>query len=401
MRPALMPILAAVLTSLLVPHLQYMPVAAAASPCLVQEGQAIGAVRLGMDLGEMLRLMGSPVGQVAGGQRQETIYLFAAPLGQVTVVGGQVRRLATRHASCATSQGVRIGDPEARIRSVYERAAGIVRAQSAGLVRLVLPFNGIEFVLAGDKVSIIEVFRAETLPAAAARPVGSPAPAAEGVVIRSLTGKMDGTAFAVSGAVSNSGTPVALYVQIVLLSADGRRLVETTAPLYPNPVGGGRQGNFAERLPVDDVVARFVVTVRAMNRPLQALAESTQEVKDVAQFASLLDRLIEVTVLGATLDRPSGTIVAVTNRSTLRVTGLVLSLEMTRTCRNQLADGSLFTFTDRRQGTVRVPALEPNARIEVPIDLQGQGPCPGFRGTDWSATWRIVSANMESAERKS
>src|SRR3989304_5752939 len=137
----------------------------------------------------------------------------------------------------------------------------------------------------------------------------------------------------------------------------------------------------------------------ATNRPTGALAESPQEVKDAEQFAGILDRLLELTVLGATLDRPSGTMVAITNRSPLRITGLILTIEITRTCRNQLADGSLFTFTDRRPGTVRVAAIEPNARGEVPNDLQGQGPFPGFRGTDWSATWRIVSAKMESPQK--
>jgi len=399
MRPAVLLILAALLLPLLAPAAPAALVSGASPPCLVQEGQAIGTVRIGIDLAEMLRLMGSPIGQVAGGQRQETIYLFSAPVHQVTVVGGQVRRLATRHASCVSSRGVRLGDSEAKIRAAYDRAIGIVRAGSGGLIRLVLPFNGIEFVLTDSRVSLIEVFRAEALPTATAQATLTPAAAAEGVVIRSLTGRMEGNSFIVSGSVSNSGTPVALFVQIVLLAADGRRLAETTAPLYPNPVGGGRQGGFEERLMVEDVVARFVVTVRSMNRPTQALAESTQEVKDAEQFAGILDRLLELTVLGATLDRPSGTMVAITNRSPLRITGLILTIEITRTCRNQLADGSLFTFTDRRQGTVRVAAIEPNARVEVPIDLQGQGPCPGFRGTDWSATWRIVSAKMESPQK--
>jgi len=401
MRPAVPLILAGLLFGLLASVFPSLPAGAAPPSCLVQEGQAIGAVRLGMDLPEMLRLMGSPIGQVAGGQRQETIYVFAGPLSQITVVGGQVRRLATRHGSCVTAAGVRIGDGEARVRAAYDRAVGMLRAGSGALIRLVLPFNGIEFVLTGGKVSLIEVFRAEVLPVAAALAHATPAPgsAAEGVVIRSLTGKMEGTSFVVSGSVSNSGTPVALYVQIVLLAGDGRHLAETTAPLYPNPVGGGRQGTFEERIPVGDVVARLVVTVRPMNRPTQALAEKTEEVKDVEQFAGLLDRLLEVTVLGAGLDRPSGTMVAITNRSELRITGLVLTLEMTRTCRNELAGGTLFTFTDRRQGTVRVAVIEPNVRVEVPIELQNEGPCPGFRGTDWSATWRIVSAKVEAPKK--
>src|SRR3972149_4325348 len=132
----------------------------------------------------------------------------------------------------------------------------MLRAGSGALIRLVLPFNGIEFVLTGGEVSLIEVFRAEGLPVAPALGHATPAPgsAAEGVVIRSLTGKMEGTSFVVSGSVSNSGTPVALYVQIVLLAGDGRRLAETTAPLYPNPGGGGGAGAVGETSPAGGAV---------------------------------------------------------------------------------------------------------------------------------------------------
>src|SRR3990170_2613066 len=210
MRPAVPLILAGLLFGLLASVFPSLPAGAAPPSCLVQEGQAIGAVRLGMDLPEMLRLMGS-----------------------------------------------RIGDGEARVRAAYDRAVGMLRAGSGALIRLVLPFNGIEFVLTGWKVSLIEVFRAEVLPVAAALAHATPAPgsAAEGVVIRSLTGKMEGTSFVVSGSDSNSGTPVALYVQIVLLAGDGRRLAGTTAPPHPHPVGGGGPGPVAERIPRRDGVA--------------------------------------------------------------------------------------------------------------------------------------------------
>src|SRR3972149_3913312 len=69
MRPAVPLILAGLLFGLLASVFPSLPAGAAPPSCLVQEGQAIGAVRLGMDLPEMLRLMGSPIGQGAGGQR--------------------------------------------------------------------------------------------------------------------------------------------------------------------------------------------------------------------------------------------------------------------------------------------------------------------------------------------
>lgn len=392
MRPSALLILAALLLAL-VPS----TAPAAAPPCLITEGAAIGAVRIGMPLSEALRLTGKPAGQVAGVGRDEIIYLFPGTLTQLTAVGGQVRRLATRHPTCVTGQGVRMGDSEAKIHAAYLRVlvVGSVRAEAGGLLRLVFPFNGIAFVLSAGRVSTFEVFRPEVPPGTAQVPPGSAAPV-EGVKIRSLAGRTEGNTFVVSGQVANSGRPIAMFAQIVLLGGEGRRLAEDTVPLTPNPVGGGRVGTFEERLPLNDVVVRFVVTIRPMNRPTTVLAERSQDVKDVRQFAGVVDRLLEVTVLGATLDRLSGTVVAVTNRSPLRISGLVLEVEMSNTCSIQMVDGAVKTFVDQRQGTVRVGGLGPNARVEVPIDLASRGPCLGF-GTTWSTTWRVVSVTVEPA----
>lgn len=410
MRPPVVLILTTLLLPLLAPAAPALLVSAAPPPCLVEEGQAVGAVRLGMDQAEMLRLMGSPVGQVAGGQPRETIYLFSAAVSQVTVVGGQVRRVATRHPSCATNQGVHIGDSEATVRAAYDRAIGSVRTQSGGLVRLVFPFNGIEFVFTGGKLSLMEIFRAEAVPVAAPRATPTAA-AAEGVVIRSVTGRLEGSTFVVSGSIGNSGDPVAVFAQIALLATDGRRLAETTATVFPNPVGAGRVGNFQERIPVTDVVAKFTVTVRTMNPPNRVLAETTQEVKDVAQFSGMIDRLIDVTVLEPTSGRPSGTVVAVANRGALRISGLALDLDMRGVCRNlvqppapsptvpplPVPTPTFRQFVVQRKESVQIPVLEPNARVEVSIGTQGRGPCEGFNA-EWTVTWRVVAGKVETAE---
>ncbi len=405
MRPAVALILATIVFPLISSSSAAPLVSAAPSPCLVQEGQAIGAVRIGMDQGEMLRLMGSPTGQVVGGRPLETIYLFAASVTQVTVVGGQVRRVATRDPSCATSQGVRIGDSEAKVRTAYERAIGSARAQSAGLIRLVFPFNGIEFIFTGGKVSLMEVFRAEALPVAAPLATPTAAAAAAGVTIQSVTGRLEGTTFVVSGSISNSGDPIAVFTQIVLLGSDGRRLAESAGTVFPNPVSPSRVGNFQERIAVNDVVARFTVTVRAMDPPNRVLAETTQEVKDVAQFSGMLDRLIEVTVLGPTAGRPSGTVLAVTNRSAFRISGLVLDLEMRGVCRNLVQPPGLpaptptFTqFTVNRKATAQVPVLAPNARVEVELGLGDRGPCVGMNA-HWTVTWRVAAGRVEAESK--
>ncbi len=408
MRPAVALILAALVLPLTSSSSAAPLVSAAPSPCLVQEGQAIGAIRIGMDQAEMLRVMGSPTGQVVGGQPLETIYLFAASVAQVTVVGGQVRRIATRDPSCATSQGVRIGDSEARVRAAYDRAIGSARAQTAGLIRLVFPFNGIEFIFTGGKVSLMEVFRAEALPLAAPRATSTAAAAAAGVTIHSVTGQLEGTAFVVSGSISNSGDPIAVFAQIVLLGADGRRLAESAGTVLPNPVSPNRVGNFQERIAVNDVVARFTVTVRAMDPPNRVLAETTQEVKDVAQFSGMLDRLIEVTVLSPTAGRPSGTVLAVTNRSAFRISGLVLALDMRGVCRNEVqppvipglpTPAPTFTrFVVTRKATAQVPVLAPNARVEVELGLGDRGPCVGMNA-QWTVTWRVTAGKVEAESK--
>jgi len=403
MRPALLLILAALLC---LPLPGSPPTASAAAPsCQVQEGRAVGPVALGISLADMLRLLGSPSGQVAGGQRGEVTYQFTGTVTQVTVLENRVLRIATNHAACTTTQGIRVGATEAGVAAAYARAVGSVRGESRGFVRLVYPFTGVEFVLSGGRVVLIEVFRAEALPVALA-PAATPTPAPGGaanVVIRTLSARLEGATLVVSGTVANSGAPVALYVEIIVLEGS-RRVAETTTPLYPNPVGAGRTGSFQERLSVSEVFDRVVVRARPMNRPTVVLAEAVQEIKDkdVAQFTGMADQLIDVTVLGAAADRASGTMVSITNRSPLRITGLVIAIEMSTTCRVQSIPPPpappapvAQTFSDTRRGTVRVPVLEPNSRVEVAIDLEGRGPCLGF-GPPWSAQWRVVSANVEA-----
>lgn len=401
MRPAVPLILAALLAAAFPSLGTATPI-----PCPVSEGVGIGAVRIGMAAAEALRLAGTPTGQVTGARGQETVYLFTTTLAQITVAGGQVRRIATRHPTCITGQGVRLGDTEARVRIAYERAPAALRGQAGAVTRYVFPFTGVEFVLTDGRVSLIEVFRAESLGARVTpTPGASPgAPGVEGaVVFKSVSGRAEGTTFIVAGSVANAGPSLALFVQVVLLGPEGRRLAEGTTTLVPNPIGGGRTGAFDVRLPLDDVVTRFVVTVRPMNRPTTAVAETSQEVKEAGQFADVVvERLLEVTVLGATLERASGTFAAVTNRSSLRITGLVLEIEMRRSCTFTPVGSSLPSvptkFVDIRKGTVRVAELAPNARVEVPIDLAATGACQGA-GADWQATWKVLSAKIEEEKK--
>ncbi len=377
------------------------PVHSAPIPCPIVEGVGVGSIRLGMPTAEALRLAGNPAGRVIGTRAAETVYLFTTTLAQITTESGQVSRIATRHPTCATGQGVRIGDSEARVRLAYEKAPGSLRGRAGSVVRYVFPFTGVEFVLTDGRVTLIEVFRPDAVPARV-----TPTPAAPGaesaLQFRSLTRRVEGTTFVVAGSVSNAGSPLALFVQVVLVGPDGGRVAEGTTTLVPNPIGGGGTGSFEVRLPIDDVVSRLTVSVRPMNRPTIALAEVSQVVSDVAGFASLvLERLLEVTVLGATAERGSGTFAAVTNRSSLKITGLVVEIEMRRTCTVTPVGSTLpqvpRTFTDIRKGSVRVAELAPNARVEVPIDLAATGPCLGA-GAEWQATWKVLAGKVEEAK---
>lgn len=414
MRPAVTLLLGLFALTILAPAAPSAP-AGAAPLCLVQDGQGIAAVRVGMGEAEMLRLLGPPAGQTSGGPSEVT-YAFSGVVGQVTVVSGVVRRLATRHPTCITARGVRVGDGEAAVRAAYQQAPGSVRVHSGSMVRLLYPFDGVAFLLSSGAVVLIEVFLAEPLSraapqAAAAEVAPAPPKTPAGVALQGVSGRLEDSTFVVSGSVVNSGAPVAVFVEIALLDADGGRLAEASGAVFPNPVGPGRTGSFQERIAVAAVVARFTVTVRAMNPPHRVLAEATQEVGEVAQFAGMLDRMIDVAVLPPAPGRPAGSAVAVTNRSPLRITGLSLEVTLRGVCRNVTQPPAplptvppqptpaptVVRFTVTRTETVQLPVLGPRARAEVSIGTQGRGPCEGAN-SQWTVTWRVLAGSVQAAE---
>lgn len=377
--------------------------AAPVQACRIVEGAALGAVRLGMPVAEAFALVGKPVGYVV--RAPESVYLLPGETIQITAVEEKVTRLASRDPLCITGQGVKIGDSESRVTEAYANSVGRIRAETGSIVRLVYLFDGISFVVTEGRVSLIEIFQAERSPARA-----TPSPSASPVVVEaksgtveilSLAGRAEGTAFVVSGTVTKVGAPLALFAEVSLFGADGRTLKSASAAIYPNPVGGGRPSTFEERLPIEDIVRRVGVTVRLMNPPNSVVAQTLTDIRNVSQFSGLAERMLEVMVLGATPDRASGTLAAITNRSSLRILGLVIEVQMETSCRNQVVmpDGSASfrTLIDRRQGTVRVDNLPPNARVEVPIELAGTGPCLGF-GAEWRVTWKPVSIKVDPEE---
>lgn len=387
--------------------IQAAPAAPAAptQACRIVEGSALGAVRLGMPVEEAFALVGKPVGYVL--RSPESVYLLPGEAIQITAVDEKVTRLASRDPLCITGKGVKIGDSEGRVTEAYAQSVGSIRAETGSIVRLVYLFDGISFVITEGRVSLIEIFQAERSPSPArSTPAPGPSPtvveARSGTVeIVSLSGRVEGTTFIVSGTVTKIGPPLALFAEVTLFGEGGRTLKTEPTAIYPNPVGGGHPSNFEERISIEDIVRRVGVTVRLMNPPNSVVAQTLTDIRNLSQFSGLAERKLEVMVLGATPDRASGTQAAVTNRSSLRILGLVIEVQMETSCRNQvlLPDGSTTfrTFIDRRQGTLRVDNLPPNARVEVPIELAGLGPCAGF-GAEWRVTWKPVSLKVDSEE---
>ncbi|MDQ7828283.1 MAG: hypothetical protein QN158_01630 [Armatimonadota bacterium] len=400
-------VLGVVLALLLVPA----PAGTGAAPCVVQEGVGVGGVRIGSPIARALADAGRPVAQVIRGT--ETVYQFAGAIYRLTAVRGVVQRVATRQAGCATARGVAIGDPEQRAVAAYPRTVGWVRARAVEGERLIFPFEGVEFLVVAGRVRQIEVFSRTAAPPSAAAPPATPAPGAAGaeaeVTVVELTGRTEGNTFVVSGRVRNAGAPQALFVEITLLGPGDRPVATGSVPVVPNPIGLGRTGAFEERLTLDQVVQKVRVVVRSMNRPARALAEAVTEIRDVRQFAAVVERQLEVTIPPNPEGRPGGTVAVVTNRSALRVTGLTIALELQGTCviwsqppppppPAPLPTPQRTTFTDARRGTISIPALDPGASVEVPIALEGPpGACMG-PGTQWSVTWRVTGMAVEAPQ---
>ena len=111
-------------------------VAAAAAPShdlVIRPGVGIGKVRLGMSREQVLDAWGAPQAVVRTGRVIEFQYDFAAYVATLRGSRGHERvvRVATTLAKERTPEGIGVGSPEARLRSVFR---GMLRCDALELM---------------------------------------------------------------------------------------------------------------------------------------------------------------------------------------------------------------------------------------------------------------------------
>ncbi len=375
----------------------------ASADCAIAEGAGIGGVRIGMAAATALSVTGPPDGQQTAGT--QVVYALRAPWWWMLTEYGIVQRVSTRAADCRTARGIGPGATLSAVRDAYAgtlpHVSIIVPAQDGDL--LSYPFVGIAFRLRRDQVESVEVFRADRLaaaPAPAATPVpGAPAPGAPSPAgptptpttaagtwsVRTTSARVDEGTLTVMGTVENRSRTQAVYAEVRAFNPSGRQVGQNDAPLFPNPVTTGGSATFEVRVPIDDVVRRYAVTIRPVGQVVGSLAEATGEVKDLQQFAAVVAKQIQATT--QTLVNPptrDDFVVVVTNGSPLTVASVTVSVEITATCRIPFPTPR--TIQEIRGGTVVVQQLRPgsSARAALPVSV---GTCIEF--ATWSAQARI------------
>jgi hypothetical protein len=264
----------------LVVLLMSFPHSMSAGPaCVITEGTGIGGVRVGMTVQAALSIMGPPVGQQSTGS--EATYALRAPWAQMVADYGMVQRVSTRSPECRTARGPSPSVTLDAVRAAYSDAAVSVSSPSPDGDLLTYPTVGIRFLIRDARVLAVEVVRPE-LPAGGNRraPVAAP-PQATGTgdwTVRSMSSHVEDTSpitLVVEGKVENRGRPLAVYAQVHAFRSGGREAGEGSSPVYPNPVRLGGDAAFEVRLPIDDVVLRYTVTINPMGAPTTSLAQWT------------------------------------------------------------------------------------------------------------------------------
>jgi len=373
-------------------------VGSAPASCAIVEGAAIGAVRIGMPVAAALSITGRPGGQQVVGS--QVIYALRPPWWWMMADHGIVERISTRSPDCRTSRGARVGSPLAAVRDAYTNVIPLVSIITPAVDGDVLsyPFLGVAFRLRRNQVEAIEVFRADRLasspapapspaqvPASPGAPSPTPTTAAGTWGVRSTAARIDEGALTVTGTVENRSAPRSVYAEVRAFNPAGRQVGQGESPVAPNPVPTGGAATFEVRVPIDDIVRRYVVTIRPLGQVAGSLAEASGEVRDLQQFASVVARQIQVAT--QTLVNPptrDDFVIVVTNTSPLPVASVAVVVEITATCR--IPFPAPRTIQEIRGGTVVVQQLRPgaSARAALPVSI---GTCIDF--ATWSATHRI------------
>ena len=99
-----------------------------------------GPVRIGMRVAELAPSLNASVDTAAIGEECAYLSVAGAPDGvEVMVVGGRVVRIDVHGGATPTTEGARIGDPEARIRALYPGLRERPHEYTAGRYLIALP----------------------------------------------------------------------------------------------------------------------------------------------------------------------------------------------------------------------------------------------------------------------
>lgn len=392
--------------------------------CSIAEGAGIGGVRIGMPASAALAATGPPLRQAAAGD--EVVYALRPPWSQMTAVHGLVYSVRVQGERCRTSRGVGPGSTLAQVLDAYAGASASTVQPGTPGDRLSYPFLGVAFLIRGGRVEAVEVFRVEgaqqravpvTTPTAAPAPgAASPTPSPSPTVapgawsVRSVTTRVEGSTLVLSGVVENRERTLVVYAEARLMDAAGRQVGEGNAPLHPSPVPVGKSASFVIRIPIDQVVSRYVVTIRPVGVPAAVLAQAAGEIKDLQQFAAMATRQVTVEVKTTTpLPSPNGFLVVVTNGSSLTLARVAVSVQISVVCRVASRDDAILAArglgelaaapvpTPGRQiqetwtGAVVATQISPRSSVQVPLTLSG-GVCLTF--LTWTASTQITDLKV-------
>ncbi len=379
--------------------------------CSIVDGASIAGVRIGMTTAAVLALTGSPLGQqVAGGQ---VIYTLRPPWSSLVTERGIAQRIGTRAGECRTLRHVGPGSAAAAVRQAYAGAAVSSVTPTAEGDLLSYPFIGIGFLLRGERVVAVEVFRPEGAPSGTAPrgvPTGpvSPALGPAGVPgasptaatriwnIRSASARVEGYTLVVTGTVENNGRTQSAYAEVRAFNLAGREAATGDGPLYPSPVPGGKTATFEARMTIDEIIRRYTITIRPIGSLSATLAESSGEVTDLRGFEAIVARSVTLAVqLKASPPTPTDFVLVVTNGSPLTIARVTVAVEIRGTCRIRRiplpAPVPTATFQEAVTASTTIEQLAPGASARANLQLP-ERPCLQF--DTWSAQPRIVELRV-------
>lgn len=378
--------------------------------CPITEGAGIAGVQIGMTSAAALAITGPPLRQQAADS--QVIYMLRAPWSHLVAENGVVQRVATRAAECQTPRRVGPGSTPVAVRQAYAGASASSVTPTAEGDLLSYPFIGVAFLLRGERVEAVEVFRPEggigaraaPTPAAPRGPVapGVAAPGPPGVFpaaapgtwsIRTVSARVEGYTLVVTGTVENNSRSQSAYAEVRAFDTSGRVVATGDGPLYPSPVPTGKTATFEARIAIDEIIRRYTVTIRPIGSLSVSLAEQSVVITDISAFAAIAGRNVAVDVqVNASPPARTDFYLVVTNGSPLTVVSMTVAIEITGTCRVRIP-APVVPFREVVSASATVGPVRPGASVRVNIQLS-EGPCLQFE--TWSAQRRVVDMRLSN-----